>query len=88
MKVKRIEDVATYNLPDRKQGRKKTEFTPMDRRITIKERWKSPTKKFEKQVLNYLFLKKESLGIKEVYEISRYLVDGAILLENGELVLL
>ena len=87
MKVKRIEDVFTENLPDRIQGREETKFKPMGKSIYINKEWK-PMKKFEKQVLNYLFKNKGPLGIKEVYEINRYLVDGAIILEDERLTLL
>ena len=43
----------------------------------------SVTSKFEKDVLNYLYVNRKRLGIEKVYPIGNMLIDGALMLKDG-----
>lgn len=43
------------------------------------------TKKFEKEVLNYLFENKEKHGILKIFQIKNMLIDAAVKFKDGRL---
>ena len=56
--------------------------------IVTNEKLKFKPKKFENEVLSYLRENKENLGIEEAYALKNMLVDSALKLNNGQLILL
>jgi hypothetical protein len=82
----RIEDLFIENIELVYRKRNTPACIVMRNKLPVKNDEK-PYKKFEKQVLNFLFENRKPFGIKKVYQTTNMLIDGAIIL-GGKLILL
>jgi len=82
----KIEELFSRDMRYEMRERKPSICSPMSKML-IKEQ-KSEPAKFENKVLTYLFENKNALGIEEVYALEKMLIDAAIKLFGGKLILI
>jgi hypothetical protein len=84
----KISELFLTEIPFDNPKRKKQDLkcVAISQELAVKDY--KPTKRFEVDVLNYLFENKASLGIETLWKFTAGLIDGAIVLDDGRLVAL
>jgi hypothetical protein len=82
----KIKDLLTEGIATEKHEHRKAKCELINKKPIIPE--KNTAVKFERETFGYLFENKDKLGIKEVYKLTNMLLDGAVRLEDGRLILL
>ena len=86
MYPKKIEDLLSGKIKPATRGKKTPSCSVMTETLEINDNWKV-TKNFEKRVLNWLYSKK-NFNIEKVYALNKMLIDGALEMSDGRMVLL